>query len=152
MVKQNMLRNGTLGDMHAVIACEKRLLSRGCCEHVQPITRQPRELTGLLSAGQGEGEVKIMSRLMRPWADVAPGDTHAVVADDSDCLLMAAMAASRQNQHIFVLSEAQEGRSIVFGPDGVARGTVKEGLEPAAKAAGAKEPPAKGRLHPCPQI
>jgi len=91
-----------------------------------------------------------MSRLMHPWADVAPGDTHAVVADDSDCLLMAAMAATRQNQHVFVLSEAQDGRSIVFGPDGVARGTAKEGLKPLAKSAAARKPPAKGRLHLCP--
>ena len=88
-----------------------------------------------------------MSRLMHPWADVAPGDTHAVIADDSDCLLMAAMAATRQHQHVFVLSEAQHGRSIVFGPDGVARGTAKEGLKPLAKAAAARKPPAKGRLH-----
>ena len=79
---------------------------------------------------QGEGEVKIMSRLLHPWADVAPGDTHAVIADDSDCLLMAAMAASRHQQHLFVLAEPQQGRGIVFGPDGAARGTHKEGLKP----------------------
>ena len=71
-----------------------------------------------------------MSRLLHPWADVAPGDTHAVIADDSDCLLMAAMAASRHQQHLFVLAEPQQGRGIVFGPDGAARGTQKEGLKP----------------------
>ena len=93
-----------------------------------------------------------MSRLMHPWADVAPGDTHAVIADDSDCLLMAAMAATRQHQHVFVLSEAQHGRSIVFGPDGIARGTAKEGLKPLAKSAAARKPPAKGHLHLCPLV
>ena len=39
--------------------------------------------------GQGEGELKIQDRLLRPWADVAPGDTHVVVGGDSDLLLMA---------------------------------------------------------------
>ena len=71
-----------------------------------------------------------MSRLLHPWADVAPGDTHAIIADDSDCLLMAAMAATRHQQHLFVLAEPQAGRGIVFGPDGTARGTQKEGLKP----------------------
>ncbi|KAK9840629.1 hypothetical protein WJX81_005592 [Elliptochloris bilobata] len=81
------------------------------------------ELSG--ATVQGEGEVKIMSRLLHPWADVAPGDTHAVIADDSDCLLMAAMAATRHGQHVFVLAEPQQGRRIIFGPDGAARGTAQ---------------------------
>lgn len=78
--------------------------------------------------------MKIMSRLLHPWAAIVPGDTHAVIADDSDCLLMAAMAAMRHQQHVFVLAEPQTGRSIVFGPDGIARGTEKEGLKPLPKA------------------
>ena len=90
----------------------------------------PTFLSSTPRCAQGEGEVKIMSRLLHPWADVAPGDTHAVIADDSDCLLMAAMAASRHQQHLFVLAEPQQGRGIVFGPDGAARGTQKEGLKP----------------------
>jgi len=60
-----------------------------------------------------------MSRLLHPWAAVAPGDTHALIADDSDCLLMAAMAAGREAQSLFVLAEPQLGRSIAFGPDGL---------------------------------
>jgi hypothetical protein len=70
-------------------------------------------------AWQGEGEVKIMSRLLHPWAAVTPGDTHALIADDSDCLLMAAMAAGREAQSLFVLAEPQLGRGIAFGPDGL---------------------------------
>ncbi len=60
-----------------------------------------------------------MSRLLHPWAAVAPGDTHALIADDSDCLLMAAMAAGREAQSLFVLAEPQLGRGIAFGPDGL---------------------------------
>ena len=60
-----------------------------------------------------------MSRLLHPWAAVAPGDTHALIADDSDCLLMAAMAAGREAQSLFVLAEPQLGRGIAFGPAGL---------------------------------
>ncbi len=51
---------------------------------------------------QGEGEVKILSRILRPWADVMPDDDHAVVALDSDMALMALMMP---NPNVYVLAE-----------------------------------------------
>ncbi len=51
---------------------------------------------------QGEGEVKILSRVLRPWADVLPEDDHAVVALDSDMALMALMMP---NPNVYVLAE-----------------------------------------------
>ena len=51
---------------------------------------------------QGEGEVKILSRILRPWADAAPDDDHAVVALDSDMALMALMMP---NPNVYVLAE-----------------------------------------------
>ena len=51
---------------------------------------------------QGEGEVKILSRVLRPWADVSPDDEHAIMALDSDMILMALMVP---NPNVFVLSE-----------------------------------------------
>ena len=51
---------------------------------------------------QGEGEVKILSRVLRPWTDVSPDDEHAIMALDSDMVLMALMVP---NPNVFVLSE-----------------------------------------------
>ena len=51
---------------------------------------------------QGEGEVKILSRVLRPWADVTPGDEHAIVALDSDMALMALMMP---NPNVYILAE-----------------------------------------------
>ena len=51
---------------------------------------------------QGEGEVKILSRVLRPWANVSPDDEHAIMALDSDMVLMALMVP---NPNVFVLSE-----------------------------------------------
>ncbi|CAL5224335.1 g7007 [Coccomyxa viridis] len=51
---------------------------------------------------QGEGEVKILSRVLRPWAEVTPDDTHAIVALDSDMALMALMMP---NPNVYVLAE-----------------------------------------------
>ncbi len=51
---------------------------------------------------QGEGEVKILSRLMRPWAAVEPGDTHAIIATDSDVVLMALVTPA---PNVYVLAE-----------------------------------------------
>ena len=51
---------------------------------------------------QGEGEVKILSRVLRPWADVSPDDEHAIMALDSDMVLMALMVP---NPNVVVLSE-----------------------------------------------
>ena len=46
--------------------------------------------------------MKIVSRLLRPWADVGPEDTHAIVASDSDMVLMALMTPL---PNLFVLAE-----------------------------------------------
>ena len=51
---------------------------------------------------QGEGEVKILSRVLRPWTEVSPDDEHAIMALDSDMVLMALMVP---NPNVFVLSE-----------------------------------------------
>ena len=51
---------------------------------------------------QGEGEVKILSRVLRPWAGVTPDDEHAIVALDSDMALMALMTP---NPNVYVLAE-----------------------------------------------
>ena len=56
----------------------------------------------VLARAQGEGEVKIMSRLLRPWADVCAKDSHAIIASDSDMVLMALMTPL---PHLFVLAE-----------------------------------------------
>lgn len=45
------------------------------------------ELSG--STVQGEGECKILARLNRPLDHVTTGDTHVIVGNDSDLLLMA---------------------------------------------------------------
>eukprot|EP00884_Botryococcus_braunii_P004369 jgi/Botrbrau1/13933/Bobra.0193s0001.1 len=41
---------------------------------------------------KGEGEQKILSRLLRPWAPVSVHDTHCIIASDSDMILMAMLA------------------------------------------------------------
>ena len=46
--------------------------------------------------------MKIVSRLLRPWADVQPEDTHAIIASDSDMVLMALMTPL---PNLFVLAE-----------------------------------------------
>ena len=50
---------------------------------------------------QGEGELKILDRLVRPWAAVAPRDSHAVVAGDADLVLMGLMA---RRPHLNILA------------------------------------------------
>lgn len=80
---------------------------------------------------QGEGEVKILSRLLRPWADVQPEDTHAVIANDSDVVLMALVTPAR---NVYVLAE----------PGRVARRGVPSPAHAGAAAAG-KGGAAKGR-------
>jgi 5'-3' exonuclease len=60
------------------------------------------EVGCLFWRAQGEGEVKIVSRLLRPWADVQPEDSHAIIASDSDMVLMALMTPL---PNLFVLAE-----------------------------------------------
>jgi hypothetical protein len=43
---------------------------------------------------QGEGEVKILGRLARNWDHVAPGDSHVILGDDADLVLMALVGAT----------------------------------------------------------
>lgn len=46
--------------------------------------------------------MKILSRLMRPWAPVEPGDAHAIIATDSDVVLMALVTPA---PNVYVLAE-----------------------------------------------
>eukprot|EP00803_Ostreobium_quekettii_P005728 evm.model.scf_27.17 EVM.evm.TU.scf_27.17 scf_27:132496-138275(+) len=55
------------------------------------------ELSG--ATVQGEGEVKILSRLHRPAEHVAQNDSHAVIGSDADLILMA-LLADAPNLHI----------------------------------------------------
>lgn len=48
---------------------------------------------------QGEGEVKILDRLLHPWASVDAEDKHVILAGDSDLVLMGLMA-SQPRLHI----------------------------------------------------
>ena len=61
---------------------------------------------------QGEGEVKILSRVLQPWAEVTPQDEHVIVAGDSDMVLMTLMMP---NPNVYVLSEpARWAQSVSF--------------------------------------
>ncbi len=87
---------------------------------------------------KGEGEVKILSRLLRPWADVQPEDTHVVIANDSDVVLMALVTPAR---NVFVLAEP--GRVARRGVASLAAGSAaaasKKGRQGRARvAAGAR--------------
>ena len=53
---------------------------------------------------QGEGELKILDRLLRPWAPVAASDSHAVVAGDADLVLMGLMA---RRPHLNILASVR---------------------------------------------
>lgn len=46
---------------------------------------------------QGEAELKLLDRMMRPWAGVQPADRHIVVAGDSDLALMACFLPASTN-------------------------------------------------------
>lgn len=46
--------------------------------------------------------MKILSRVLRPWAEVTPQDEHVIVALDSDMVLMTLMMP---NPNVYVLSE-----------------------------------------------
>ena len=115
---------------------------RGCCGHgeVQSPDDEhaivalapavaPRPLDADVSAldsscgVQGEGEIKILSRVLRPWGDAAPEDEHAIVALDSDMALMALMMP---NANVYVLAEPARymprmARSSVFSLAELAR-------------------------------
>lgn len=59
---------------------------------------------------QGEGELKVLDRVMHPWADVQPGDRHMIVAGDSDIVLMTLSLSSPDN--LYILQEAQKPKSM----------------------------------------
>lgn len=46
--------------------------------------------------------MKILSRVLQPWAEVTPQDEHVIVAGDSDMVLMTLMMP---NPNVYVLSE-----------------------------------------------
>ena len=84
------------------------LLTQHWHEH-QPLRMCNRGRTTLLFTGagpQGEGELKILDRLVRPWAAVAPRDSHAVVAGDADLVLMGLMA---RRPHLHILASVRSG-------------------------------------------
>lgn len=43
---------------------------------------------------QGEGEVKILNRLVNNWQPFKPEDSHAILGNDSDLMLMAMVRCS----------------------------------------------------------
>ena len=51
---------------------------------------------------QGEGETKILARLQRPRKHVLPSDTHALIGNDSDLLMMSLLADCNR---VFVLGD-----------------------------------------------
>lgn len=57
---------------------------------------------------QGEGEVKMIGRMLRPVIPTSPGDTFAVVGSDSDLYIMAMLqqAASK----VWVVPDVAPGR------------------------------------------
>ncbi|KAK9807716.1 hypothetical protein WJX72_007062 [[Myrmecia] bisecta] len=54
----------------------------------------------------GEGELKIMSRLLCPWAEVEEGDKHLIVGSDSDLILMSLISPA---DNIYLLMERPDG-------------------------------------------
>ncbi|PNH06347.1 5'-3' exoribonuclease 1 [Tetrabaena socialis] len=60
-----------------------------CC--VKMSSRRFRHLAFELSDGtvMGEGEVKVLGRLARQWYHADPNDTHVILGDDADLILMA---------------------------------------------------------------
>ena len=81
----------------------------------------------LSSAGvPGEGELKLLARLLHPGGAVsgAPTDTHCVVGGDSDLLLMA-MGAPVADRAVWVLTD--DGRSSGGGGGGGGRGRGRGG-------------------------
>ncbi|CAL8471458.1 g11000 [Coccomyxa elongata] len=101
------------------------------------------ELSG--ATVKGEGEVKILSRLLRPWADVQPEDTHALIANDSDVVLMALVTPAR---NVYVLAEpGRVGRRVgpAAGAAAAAGKGAQKGRQARAKvAAGARGLPMMG--------
>ena len=57
-----------------------------------------------LCCAQGEGEVKLLGRLLHPWAEVSPADGHVIYAGDSDMVLMALFSGL---DNLYILSEAK---------------------------------------------
>ena len=57
----------------------------------------------------GEGEVKILGRLARPWGHVEAGEAHVLVGDDADLILMALMSRAPR-LHVLNASLADAGK------------------------------------------
>jgi 5'-3' exonuclease len=76
------------------------------------------EVSGATVAG--EGEVKILGRLARPWRHVRPGETHVMVGDDADLILMALMSRT-PGLHVLNASLSDGGRFSPHMKVGVGR-------------------------------
>ncbi|KAK9803810.1 hypothetical protein WJX73_001771 [Symbiochloris irregularis] len=70
------------------------------------------ELSG--ADAPGEGELKVLHRILNPWADVQPADTHIVFGGDSDVVLMAMFLDNVQHVNILSASQPIKGRSQGF--------------------------------------
>ncbi|KAG2491419.1 hypothetical protein HYH03_010208 [Edaphochlamys debaryana] len=70
-----------------------------CCTKMAG--RRFRHLLFELSDGtvMGEGEVKVLGRLARPWFQDEPGDTHVILGDDADLILMA-LTSYKENLYV----------------------------------------------------
>lgn len=81
--------------------------------------------------------MKILSRLLRPWADVQQEDTHALIANDSDVVLMALVTPAR---NVYVLAEpGRVGRRVGPAAGAAAGKGAQKGRQARAKvAAGAR--------------
>ncbi len=86
--------------------------------------------------------MKILSRLLRPWADTQPEDTHALIANDSDVVLMALVTSAR---NVYVLADpGRVGRRVSpsAGAAAAAGKGAQKGRQGRAKvAAGARGRP-----------
>ena len=69
---------------------------------------------------QGEGECKILARLQRPMNHVAKTDTHALIGNDSDLLMMSLMAGA---EHVYVLGKHRSVKAFL-------RGLIRANSEP----------------------
>ncbi|GFR52277.1 hypothetical protein Agub_g14812, partial [Astrephomene gubernaculifera] len=70
-----------------------------CC--VKMSSRRFRHLVFELSDGtvKGEGEVKVLGRLARHWYPEDPEDTHVILGDDADLVLMA-LTSYKENLYV----------------------------------------------------
>ena len=61
----------------------------------------------LLFVQQGEGEVKLIQRLVNPFDGSGPGDSYAIIGSDSDLFIMALLQEPYPN--LWILPEGEVG-------------------------------------------